>query len=99
MRAAGEDFAEPPKDWNRAVRACFSGLLQGLNPRYVKLIQRIDLNGESKTAVSRELKIKVGTLDVALHRARNSLRQRLEFFCGACSREKCVEGFFAREKV
>ncbi len=97
MQAAGEDFAAPPKDWNRVVCACFSGLLPGLNPRYAKLIQRIDLNGESKTAVSRELKINVGTLAVALHRARRSLRQRLELFCGACSREKCLECFCVNE--
>lgn len=99
MQAAGEAFAAPPKDWKRAVCACFSGLLPGLNPRYAKLIQRIDLNGESKKAVSRELKINVGTLEVALHRARKSLRQRLELFCGACSREKCLECFCAGEKT
>ncbi len=99
MRAAGEDFAAPPKDWNRVVCACFSGLLTGLNPRYAKLIRRIDLNGESKTAVSREMKIRGGTLDVALHRARSSLRRRLELFCGACSREMCLECFCAREKA
>lgn len=99
MQAAGEDFAAPPKDWNRVICACFTGLLPSLNPRYAKLIQRIDLNGESKTAVSRELKITTGTLEVALHRARKSLRQRLELFCGACSREKCLECFCAGEKA
>jgi RNA polymerase sigma factor (sigma-70 family) len=99
MQAAGEDFAAPPKDWNRVVCACFSGLLPSLNPRYAKLIQRIDLNGESKKAVSRELKINVGTLEVALHRARRSLRQRLELFCGACSHEKCLECFCAKGKA
>jgi hypothetical protein len=25
-----------------------------------------------------------------LHRARNALRQRLEIFCGACSRDHCL---------
>jgi RNA polymerase sigma factor (sigma-70 family) len=99
MQAAGENFAEPPKDWNRVVCACFSGLLPGLNPRYAQLIQRIDLNGEPKTVVSRELKIKIGTLEVALHRARKSLRQRLEIFCGACSREKCLECFCVRREA
>lgn len=99
MQAAGEDFAVPPKDWNRVVCACFSGLLTGMNPRYAKLIQRIYLNGESKTAASRELKIKDGTLDATLHHARNSLRQRLEFFCGACSREKCPECFCVKCKT
>jgi RNA polymerase sigma-70 factor (ECF subfamily) len=99
MQAAGENLAAPPKDWNRVICACFTGLLPGLNPRYAELIQRIDLNGESKTAVGRELKIKLGTLEVALHRARRSLRQRLESFCGACSREKGLECFCAGEKA
>lgn len=93
MQAAGEDFAAPPKAWNRVVCACFSGLLPELNPRYGKLIQRIDLNGESKTVVSPEMKSRVGTLEVAPHRARRTLRQCLELFCGARSREKCLECF------
>ena len=99
MRAAGETFAKPPKEWDAAVCACFRGLLPTLKPRYAELIRRIDLNGESKATVSRELKIKPGTLDVALHRARYSLRKRLQIFCGACTREKCLECFCAEEKV
>ena len=97
LRAAGEDIAVPPKDWNTAICACFRGLLPGLKPRYSELIRRIDLEGEMKTAVSRDLKLKVGTLDVALHRARQALRRRLELFCGACSREKCLACFCDRE--
>lgn len=93
MRAAGEDIAAPPKAWSDAVCACFRGLLPGLKPRYAELIRRIDLNGEPKTGVSRDLKIKVGTLDVALHRARSALRRRLEVFCGAGSHEKCPACF------
>ncbi len=99
MRAAGEDLAAPPNDWNNAVCTCFRGLLPGLKPRYAELIRRIDLNGEPKIAVSRDLKIKVGTLDVALHRARYALRQRLEVLCGACSREKCLACFCRRENA
>ena len=97
MLAAGEDVAEPPKGWDRAVCACFVGLLPGLKPRYAELIRRIDLNGEPKATVSRELKINVRTLDVALHRARSALRRRLEVLCGACSREKCLACFCGGE--
>lgn len=99
MRAAGEDIAAPPNDWNKAVCMCFRGLLPGLKPRYAELIRRIDLKGEPKTTASRDLKIKVGTLDVALHRARTALRQRLTVFCGACSREKCIECLCAKEEA
>lgn len=88
MRAAGEDLTALPKAWHAAICVCFRGLLPGLKPRYAELIRRIDLNGEPKTAVSRDLKIKIGTLDVALHRARHALRRRMELLCGASSREK-----------
>lgn len=93
------DEAKPLKALEAAVCACFRGLLPSLKPRYAELIRRIDLNGEQRTAVARDLKIKPATMDVALHRARGSLRKRLEAFCGPCSREKCVACFCAEEKV
>lgn len=99
MHGTGDDATRPPKNWDAAVCACFRGLLPTLKPRYAELIRRFDLNGEWKMDVSRELKVKVSTLDVALHRARYSLRSRLEVFCGACNREKCAECFCSTEKV
>lgn len=99
LRASGDDRTPPPAEWDTAVCACFRGLLPALKPRYAELIRRIELEGESKVAVARELKMKVATMDVVLHRARASLRQRLEVLCGACSREKCLECFCAEEKV
>lgn len=97
MHAAGDDVGQPPKAWDAAVCACFRGLLPSLKPRYAQLIRRIDLNGESQAAVSRELKIKSATMAVALHRARYSLRRRLEILCGACSREKGLECLCAKD--
>ena len=57
------------------------------------------MNGEPKKAVSRELKIKIGTLDVALHRARQSLRRRLELLCVGSSGGKRLEYFFPERKA
>ena len=79
-----------PPDWEKVLCACFRGLLPTMKPRYSELIRRIDLDGEDKGKVARELKMKPGTLDVALHRARYALRDRLEVMCGACSRESCL---------
>jgi RNA polymerase sigma-70 factor (ECF subfamily) len=93
LRARGEDVAAPPSDWDAAVCACFHGLLPALKPRYADVIRRIDLRGESKREVGRDLKIKPATLDVVLHRARHSLRRQLEVFCGSCSRESCLACF------
>lgn len=93
LKASGSDHSAPPKDWDAAICACFVDLLPTLNPRYAELIRRVDLNREFKPEVARELKIKPATLDVALHRARSALRERLTVFCGRCSRETCLECF------
>ncbi len=90
LRARGDDVTGPPPDWDAAVCACFRGLLPALKPRYAEVIRRVDLRGEAKVAVARDLKISASTMDVLLHRARVALRRRLEVFCGACSRERCL---------
>lgn len=90
LETRGEDVTAPPGDWEVAVCECFLGLLPSLKPRHAQVIRRIDLNGEAKQKVASDLKITPGTLDVVLHRARRALRGRLEIFCGACSRERCL---------
>jgi RNA polymerase sigma-70 factor (ECF subfamily) len=80
----------PSTDWDRTVCACFEGLLKTLKPRYAEILRRVDLRGEMKIVVARELKLSAGAFNVALHRARQALRRRLEVFCGACSRERCL---------
>jgi len=77
-------------DWERAVCACFEGLLPSLKPRYAEIIRRVDLRGEMNVVVARDLKLSQGAFHVTLHRARSALRRRLEIFCGACSREHCL---------
>jgi RNA polymerase sigma-70 factor (ECF subfamily) len=77
-------------EWERAVCACFEGLLPSLKPRYAEIIRRVDLRGEMKIVVARDLKLTPGAFHVTLHRARSALRRRLEIFCGACSREHCL---------
>lgn len=71
----------PSPDWDAAVRACFRGVLPSLEPRYARVIRRVDLRGESKRNVAREMKLSAATMDVLLHRARQALRRRLEIFC------------------
>jgi RNA polymerase sigma factor (sigma-70 family) len=90
LQAGGDDVHTPPADWDTAVCACFHGLLPALKPRYAQVIRRIDLRGESKSEVARDLRINAATMDVLLHRARQALRRRLEVFCGSCSREHCL---------
>lgn len=90
LRVTESDRVPPPSDWDAAMCACFEGLLPTLKPRYADVLRRIDLRGEAKNGVARHLDITMATLDVVLHRARTQLRERLEVFCGACSRESCL---------
>lgn len=75
---------------DRVVCSCFERLLPSLKPRYAEIIRRNDLRGEGHADVAHDLKLSIGAFDVALHRARAALRQRLEIFCGACSRGHCL---------
>jgi RNA polymerase sigma factor (sigma-70 family) len=90
LRAAEQDRVPAPADWDTVMCACFEGLLPTLKPRYAEVLRRIDLRGEAKSDAARSLNITVPTLDVVLHRARTQLRERLEVFCGACSKESCL---------
>lgn len=89
--ATNPDTAGLPRDWDAALCGCFAGVLPSLPPRYADLIRRVDLKGEPRALLARELRISVATLDVALHRARSALRRRLEAFCGPCAQDSCFE--------
>lgn len=86
----GNGVLEVPADWEAALCKCFHGLLPSLNSRYAKILNQIDLGGQAKTAVAREMGLSVESLDVVLYRARHALQDRLKIFCGACSREHCL---------
>ncbi len=78
----------PSVEWERAVCACFEGLLPALKPRYAELIRRVDLRGEIKLVVAHDLKLSRAVFDVTLHRARQALRRQLEVLCGGVQPEK-----------
>ena len=90
IELASQPVLERDADWTTALGTCVEGLLPLVKPRYAELIRRIDLNGELRLIVARDLKMSRGAFDVALHRARHALRGRLEVFCGAWSRESCL---------
>jgi RNA polymerase sigma-70 factor (ECF subfamily) len=91
LAAAGENIAATSaRDPDAALCACFEGVLPTLPPRHATLLRRVDLLGEPRPLVARELGLSSATLDVTLHRARRTLRRRLEILCGACSRESCL---------
>lgn len=52
--------------------------LPGIKPQYADLIRRLDLHNEDRFKTASELGISVNNLTVRLHRARATLRQRIE---------------------
>lgn len=74
-------------------------VLPSMRPRYSDLLRRLDVFGEPKAKVARELKQSANTTDVALHRARQLLRRRLLVLCIATSAEKCVAALRARQTL
>ncbi len=73
-------FSEDPE----AVCTCFYQLIPALKPEYAEVLQRIDLNGESRTKVAGDLGITLTLVRVRLHRARQALRHLLLASCKGC---------------
>lgn len=70
-----------------AVCMCFHTLLPTLKPEYADILQRIDLDGESREHVAKDLGITSNLARVRLHRARQALKRELFKSCGACCKE------------
>ena len=75
----------------KSVCVCFEGLLGELKPRDAELLRRVELNDEGVAEVARSLGLSAGAASVALHRARMTLRRRLEDFCGDCGKGACLD--------
>lgn len=82
-QAGLEPSAEP--DEERVLCGCFQRLLPALPPQYGTLLQRIDLEGASASALAAERGVSANALTVQLHRARRRLRELLEATCRACA--------------
>jgi RNA polymerase sigma-70 factor (ECF subfamily) len=87
---AGEDKTPAMDELRPTVCACLQRLLPNLRPAYAELLRRIDLQGESLSAVAKDLKITPNNLTVRLHRARQALRTSLEQSCGLCTKHGCL---------
>lgn len=74
----------PDPELDAVVCACLHPLLASLKPDYADLIARVDLRDEPRDQVAASLGISVANLAVRLHRARQSLRQRLVEMCLTC---------------
>lgn len=75
----------------RLLCACFQRLLPELPEQYGELIRRVDLAGESPTALATERGVTANALTVQLHRARRRLRELLEATCRVCATHGCLD--------
>lgn len=78
------------------ICACFIKVLPTLQSGYFHMLERIDLRGESREEIARELGVTSNLVRVRLHRARRALKDALLDSCQACCHE---QGFMDCECV
>jgi len=76
--------ALPDDEADAAVCACLKDVIDLLPPAAADLLRRVDLRGQSRSEVARDLTISEGALAVRLHRARKKLRDLLVDLCLTC---------------
>lgn len=70
---------------------CAMKELPNLHPNYSEALKSVDMNGEAIMAHAKRKGISVNSATVRLHRARKSLRSRLETRCGTCAGAGCFD--------
>lgn len=70
---------------------CVMKLLPALPAADAELLRRIDLGGESASAIAAETNQRVNTLNVRLLRARRKLRVQVEHVCRTCATHGCLD--------
>lgn len=82
----------PDDELYRAVCACVGDTLATLKPEYAQALRLVDLDDGDVSALATTAQISTGNAAVRLHRARQSLRKRLEQICGSCcTQHGCVD--------
>jgi RNA polymerase sigma-70 factor (ECF subfamily) len=70
---------------------CFRDLLPTLRPDYARVLELVDLGGQSQESAADALGLSRSNLKVRLHRARRQLRDRLEQTCRTCTTHGCLD--------
>lgn len=91
LMIALQETTTPPAAWEPQLCACLDGVIDTLNSPHAELLRRVDLNGESVQVAAGALDLTPNHASVILHRARKSLRSRLETFCGDCADSACLD--------
>ncbi|TAJ16578.1 MAG: sigma-70 family RNA polymerase sigma factor [Planctomycetota bacterium] len=87
------DAGEPVDDaeLERVICACVGRLADTLKPEYATALRRIELDGVPVARFAAEAGISASNAAVRVHRARQSLRKRVEQSCGTCAEHGCVD--------
>ncbi len=70
---------------------CISALAGTLKPEYAQAIRRIEVDGISVDAFSKEAGITANNAAVRVFRAREALRKRVMASCGTCATHGCLD--------
>lgn len=85
-----EEFVvEPDRETDEAICNCLHKLLPTLKAEYADILWRSDILGEPRDRIAASLGTTLNNVTVRLHRARQTLRKRLEEMCLTCP----VHGF------
>jgi RNA polymerase sigma factor (sigma-70 family) len=87
---AAADVAPRPDEVGELCR-CFEALLPTLPADYARILKRVDLEDARPVDVAAEEGITPNLAMVRLHRARRTLRLRLEESCRACATHGCLD--------
>lgn len=91
LESAAAEMMPSEPELKQAVCQCMGTLLPTLKPEYAEMIRRVDLEEQPLSSVAAELEITANNAGVRLHRARQSLKNKLEQCCGSCATHGCVD--------
>ena len=86
-----ELITQAAPDTVNAVCQCVGALAETLRSEYRDVLEKVDLGGASIAAVAAEEGLTANNTRVRLHRARQSLKRRVEETCGMCAKHGCVD--------
>ena len=83
--------SRPGSETPRRICFCTRTALASLNPRYVRIIEAVDVKGLPVVEVASNEGLTSGNAYVRLHRARRLLAERLRAICRHCAETACVD--------
>lgn len=91
LESAATEVMPSEPELKQAVCQCMGTLLPTLKPEYAEMIRRVDLEEQPLNVVAAQLEITANNAGVRLHRARQSLKNKLEQCCGSCAAHGCLD--------